>query len=113
MAGFKKRGVAYENFEDSLYLKGDFNTENSIKFSIDEDRNIPSGASITTNTPFIYKLGAGFDLYMIDVLALNFEVSYRWTRIKYTGNYAGISANAPGEVNADALYIGGGLKLKY
>ena len=80
---------------------------------IDEGRNAPSGASITTNTPFVYKLGAGFDFYMIDVLALNFEASYRWTRIKYTGNYAGISANAPGDANADALYIGGGLKLKY
>ncbi len=80
---------------------------------IDEDNNIQPGVNISTNTPFTYKLGAGFDLYLIDVLALNFEASYRWTRIKYKASFEGETAAFPYDANADALYIGGGLKLKY
>lgn len=69
------------------------------------------GINIDSDSGFAYKLGGGVDFYINDVIAINGEVSYMWTesKIKVTGNNATITGNE----KLDALYLGGGITVKF
>ena len=70
-----------------------------------------AGVTVDVETAFLYKLGGGIDFYITEVLGLNVEASYQWASTSYDVKVRQTTFTADGDLNA--LYIGGGLKLKF
>jgi hypothetical protein len=80
---------------------------------IKESKNVYPGTQLKTNIPFLYKLGAGVDLYINDAFSITFETSYQWADLKYKAIYTDDSSSTSPKVDMDALYIGGAVKFKF
>ena len=99
--------------ENSTFVPYVVNGFGGFFSNVDTEKDIGGylNTDVETDPAFIYKLGAGFDFYMTDSLALNFETSYQWADVDYSATWDGGSQS--GTYSCDALYVDGGLKLKF
>jgi hypothetical protein len=80
---------------------------------INESKNVNQGTKLETNIPFLFKLGAGVDVYVNDAFSITFETSYQWADLEYEAIFTDNSTATSPKVDMDALYIGGAIKFKF
>jgi Outer membrane protein beta-barrel domain len=80
--------------------------------NVDESSTVTSvGGSFEVENSFAYKLGGGFDFYFNEMIAVTFETSYLFNNADWTAKVNSASADA--DINCNAYYVGGGLKVKF
>lgn len=84
-------GVIFFNFDESSLL-------NTLNIDIDVD------------DAFAIKIAGGFDWFLNDNTAVNFEIGYLFSEADISGSLAGTSLGND-KINTDHLIIGGGLKF--
>ena len=98
---------------DYLFVPYVTNGFGCLLTNVDESDTVNrAGISFETDPAFLYKLGGGFDFYVTKNIAVSFETSYLWAAQTWRAKVSGTSA-AEESLSADALYLGGGLKIKF